>query len=112
MNHSQLQSCAKNVHQFTEKTKGVIRIGLQFITSWHSKGKIEINKDYRNGIRGILDRLVIDLGKKKPKSTTPNFIGCWMLNDELIDYENEYIYPGLILAAKFHDMIEHDGSKL
>lgn len=58
------------------------------------------------------NRLVIDLGKKKPKSTTPNFIGCWMLDDELIDYENEYIYPGLILVAKFHDMIEHDGSKL
>lgn len=109
MNCTQLQTCKKDVKCYEEKTQGVIRIGLQFITARNSNTDADICTNFMKETKNILDRLVADLSKKKPRYNTPDFIGCWQIDEKLAYAEEGIVSPGLILVAKFHDLICHKG---
>lgn len=111
MNCTQLQTCKKDVRCYEEKTQGVIRIGLQFITAHSSNTDSDICIHFKKETKNILDRLVIDMSKKRPRFNTPDFIGCWQIEEKLAYAEDGNVSPGLILVAKFHDIIYHKGSK-
>lgn len=112
MNHVQLQTCRKDVRCYEEKTHGVIRIGLQFITACSSANTdADICNYFKKETKNILDRLVADMSQTRPRSNTPDFVGCWQIEEKLAYAEEGIVSPGLILVAKFHDIIFHKGSK-
>lgn len=112
MTISQLQDVRKDVKYFSEKTKGVIRIGLHFITPYSSRdGDMNDVADFDSRQKDILRRLAKDVCRCKPKTTTPNFLASWVLPNDKKYFEVPYkgTYPGLILLGKIYSSIEHEG---
>ena len=113
MTVSQLQDVRKNVRYFNEKTKGVIRIGLHFITPYCNRdGNMDDVDDYKCRQKEILTRLSKDVSRCKPKTTTPNFLASWVLPNNKKYFEVPYkgTYPGLLLIGKIFTAIAHEGS--
>ena len=112
MTISQLQDVRKNVKYFSENTKGVIRIGLHFITPYSSRDN-DMNDVtfFESSQKDILKRLARDVSRHKPKTTTPNFLASWVLPDENKYFEVSYkgTYPGLLLLGKIYSSIAHEG---
>ena len=104
--------CPKNVKYFSENTKGVIRIGLHFITPYSSRDN-DMNDVtfFESSQKDILKRLARDVSRHKPKTTTPNFLASWVLPDENKYFEVSYkgTYPGLLLLGKIYSSIAHEG---
>ena len=97
---------------FSENTKGVIRIGLHFITPYSSRDN-DMNDVtfFESSQKDILKRLARDVSRHKPKTTTPNFLASWVLPDENKYFEVSYkgTYPGLLLLGKIYSSIAHEG---
>lgn len=115
---SQLQSVRDDAKNFVEETNGVIRIGLQFVTSrcaYKMGAETEtIISDYKNNLHEILERLKIGVITSKPKMKTPNFMACWIPPQKHIESVAEgrdKIYPGLIMMGKIFAPIAHIGSQ-
>lgn len=113
---SQLQSVRDDAKNFIEETNGVIRIGLQFVTSECPipKGKQikDITLQYSKKMLEILERLKKAVSKRKPQTTTPNFMACWMPSIEHIErVTGDKIYPGIIMMGKIFEPIAHKGSR-
>lgn len=113
MTISQLQDVRKEVKYFSEKTKGVIRIGLHFITPYSNRdGNMNDVADFECRQKEILKRLARDVCRRKPKITTPDFLASWVLPNDKKYFDVPYkgTYPGLMLLGKIYSSIEHDGS--
>ena len=115
---SQLSSVQDDAKNFVERTNGVIRIGLQFVTSYcpyKNGAEIEtIISDYKNNLPEIFERLKKDVITSKPKKKTSNFMACWIpprKHIEQVARECDKIYPGLIMIAKICKPIFHRGSR-
>ena len=108
MNIDQLNNIKGELKGFGEKTKGIIRIALHFITSECGKEPSkEIINDYRSKEKEILCRLHDDL----KHVTEPDFLSVWEIDDNMV-LENDIdgrTYPGLILLSKFYKEIQHKG---
>lgn len=111
----QIPSLKDEIKQkWDDPSKGIIPIGLQFVTSCsYSETPLEDDKrrklidQYRKNIPNILSRLYHDVCRYKPKQTTPDIIACWMPSDEMILQTNEYwTYPGLIVMGKLFQPID------
>ena len=113
MTISQLQDVRKNVKYFSEKTKGVIRIGLHFITPYCNRdGDMDDVANFMCRQKEILMRLSRDVSCSKPQRTTPNFLASWVLPNNKKYFEVPYkgTYPGLLLLGKIFPSIAHEGS--
>ena len=55
----------------------------------------------------MLTRLYVDLKSITP----PDFMSVWELEDDMVYYDNDRAYPGLITVAKIFKDIKHKGSK-
>ena len=112
MTISQLQDVRKGVKYFNEKTKGVIRIGLHFITPYSNRDN-DMNdvNFFESSQKEILKRLTRDVSRYKPKMTTPNFLASWVLPNDKKYFEVPYkgTYPGLLLLGKIYSPIAHEG---
>jgi len=109
MNIVQLDNIKDEVKQFEEKTKGVIRLGLHFVTSRSSTKQPENAREtYLSQEREMLNRLYKDLKTITP----PDFMSVWELDKNMVYYEDNRAYPGLIVLAKFFKDIKHKGSKI
>lgn len=112
MTISQLQDVRKGVKYFYEKTKGVIRIGLHFITPYSNRDN-DMNdvNFFESSQKEILKRLTRDVSRYKPKMTTPNFLASWVLPNDKKYFEVPYkgTYPGLLLLGKIYSPIAHEG---
>lgn len=105
--NKQLNSLEEEIKGYQEKTKGVIRIGLHFITSRTSK---ELTKDLINdfrkkeNIKQTMQRFS-KIGQNF-KLSCPDFALCWKIPWSMIEKYNrleEYddkIYPGFWVIAK------------
>ena len=112
MTISQLQDIRKNVKYFNEKTKGVIRIGLHFITPYSNRDNDTNDVAFfESRQKEILKRLARDVSRCKPRTTTPNFLASWVLPDDKKFFEVSYkgTYPGLLLLGKIYSPIAHEG---
>jgi len=115
MNIGQLQDIRSQVKRFEENTKGMIRIGLHFITPYcEHDGGMEYVDYFENKQKEILKRLYDDVSRTKPTKTTPNFLASWVLPKEDKHFEVFYkgIVPGLMLLGKMYPSITHDGCSL
>lgn len=102
MNIEQLQSIKTNIRYVCqEETKGIIRLGLHFITSYaDTKPTADTHRGYVQKIPQILDRLCNDVCKKKPSLTTPDYAACWLIPKDMVMANDNASYPGLILLGK------------
>ena len=114
---SQLRSVRGCAKKFEEKTKGIISIGLQFVTSWnkftHGESVKNTMLQYEEKLPELLDRLREELVvKEQRKTTTPNFTACWIPPQKHVErMVADEIYPGLIMIAKICKPIFHRGSR-
>lgn len=105
MNTIQLKSLDKELKKWKDGTKGKIRIGLHFITSYTQKEltekqQIDTIKQYKKDIPSMLERLYADFGMNK-KATTPDVMACWMPPQEaILANDTKSLFPGLIVMAK------------
>lgn len=113
---SQLQSVRKEAKEYVEEAKGVIRIGLLFVTSSMAYGEGNnpktIISEYKKARKAILERLKKDVITCKPLTTTPNFIACWsppQKHIEKVVVGRKEIYPGIIMMGKIFEPIAHKG---
>lgn len=109
--NEQLESIKDDVNQFTEETKGIIRIGLHIVTSYsdrfHSKALI---KEFKEGVNNTFERFSHDLSKPYP-SLRPDLIICWKIPPRIILDEREYqTFAGLWCIAKIYPTIRHKGA--
>ncbi len=112
MTVSQLQDIRNEIKHFGEKTKGMIRLGLHFITPYSDcDRKMDDVVLFEGRQKDILRRLSRDVCRSKPKTTMPNFMASWVLprKDKFFEVPIKGIYPGLMLLGKFFPMISHDG---
>lgn len=112
MNVGQLQDIRKEVKHFEERTKGLIRLGLHFITPYCDKARSMNDVDcFVKKQKDILERLYNDVSSSKPKITTPSFMASWALprNEKYFEIFYKGTYPGLLLLGKFFPSIQHDG---
>lgn len=113
----QLTSVRDDAKNFIEPTKGVIRIGLLFVTSECRlpKGKQikDLMSQYEKKLPEVLERLQKDVITCKPKKMTANFVACWLPPQKHIEQvaKDTEIYPGLIMMGKIHEPIAHKGSR-
>ena len=109
MNIVQLENVKDEIKHFGEKTKGVIRLGLHFVTSYSSTNPSgDIRETYISQERVMLDRLYKDL----KTVASPDFMSVWELDKDMVYYDNDRAYPGLIVIAKFFKDIKHKDSKV
>lgn len=106
---SQLQEVKDDVKQFTEKTKGVIRLGLHMVSSRvFQEPNPELIQEFRNSLPDTLVRFS-KIGKSYQK---PDLILCWKIPKRLVLHEdNDLTIPGLWVLAKIFPPIPHKGSK-
>ncbi len=117
MNIGQLQDIRSQVKHFEETTRGLIRIGLHFITPYSNSkhdGRKEFIDFYESKQKEILKRLYDDVSRSKPSKTTPNFMASWVLprNDKYFGVPYVGTYPGLMLLGKIYPAIAHEGCSL
>lgn len=114
--NEQLFTIENDVRQYTELTKGVIRIGLHIITSYSDKepSKILIDK-YKEKISSIIERLpsqVIKIDGKNFPSLKPNILIGWIIPDKIVLDERAWeTIPGIWAMAKVLPPIQHTGFK-
>ena len=109
MNIVQLENVKDDIKHYEEKTKGVIRLGLHFVTSQSSTNPSDdIREIYISQERDMLERLYKDL----KTVASPDFMSVWELDKDMVYYDNDRAYPGLIVIAKFFKDIKHKGSKV
>ena len=110
----QLKSTKKDVECYSEKTKGIIRLGLMFVTSYTDKEPTEpIVKRFRRKIPEISHTFLNELGTGViiPR---PDMITLWQIPDRVIFSEDrpyKGTFPGFWLLAKFFEPIKHKEAK-
>ena len=106
---NQLQEVKGDVKQFTEKTKGIIRLGMHIISSrLLQEPNRELIQEFRNTIPDTLERFY-KIGKSNKK---PDIIICWKIPKKIVLHEdNDVTIPGLWVLAKYFPPISHKGSK-
>lgn len=108
--NEQLQSIEKNIKKYEESTKGVIRVGLHFITSYSDKNpdKALINS-FKERVPETFMRFQKDLSKHYP-TLKPDMLLCWRIPSSIV--LNGYAtFPGLWCVAKRYPAIKHKGAK-
>lgn len=113
MNVNQLSDIRENIREWGESTKGVIRLGLHFVTPYKEIRENPSGDDYdefKVNQKRILSRLCKDVSRKMPSKTTPDFAASWVMNKRMvIDFDCGEIIPGLMLLAKFFPALKHEG---
>lgn len=108
MTIDQLQSIKDDIkQQCEENTKGIIRLGLHFITSYSDKQpSITIINKYGKLLPTILERIKSDVCRCKPTLTNPDYMACWIIPKQIV-LEGFQTFPGLILMGKIFKPILH-----
>ena len=109
--NEQLQSIESNIKKtYEENTKGVIRIGLHFITSYSDKNPDEkLIKDFKESVPKTFLRFQQDLSKRYPK-LKPDLLLCWKIPTSIV-LDGYATFPGLWCVAKRYPAIIHKGAK-
>lgn len=106
----QLKDAASTYREFGEKTAGVIRLGLHFISSCPSYDVDEnLTKDFRRDIDVINDKITRDI-KDHDSNTKPDMSICWLIPEKIVN-EDFMSIPGLWVFVKYFKPIRHKGAK-
>ena len=114
--NEQLFTLEDDVKQYTELTKGVIRIGLHIISSYTGikPSKVLFDK-YKEKVPSIIERLpshVTKIDGRNYPSLKPNVLIGWLIPQKIVLDERAWeTIPGLWAMAKILPPIQHQGSK-
>ena len=104
----QLQSLGKEIRKYEEKTLGVIRIGLHFITSYSDLEPSDLLIDkFNENIPETFSRYKRDLGK-------PDVLICWKIPARIVMKCGQTYgqsFPALWSVAKIYPPIHHRGAR-
>ena len=107
----QLNEVAEECELMEEKTKGVIRLGLHFVSSWSPK--VFSNKrveEYREGCDCDLNVICDSLATCcNTAGGAPTYAAVWLIPDKMV-YWKDATYPGVMLIAKAFEDIKHKPS--
>lgn len=110
--NAQLISLTDEIRGYQEKTKGVIRLGLHFITSRkHKSPSKSLVNDFRrtDNIEQTM-RSFSRIGQIY-KSSYPDLAICWKIPFWMVETYEDVTYPGLWVIAKILDPEIHSGAK-
>ena len=97
-------------YNLDERTKGIVRLGLHFITSM-AKGDTDWDAvdEYRKDINDRLESMRRDIAKRfnNRSDYTPDFAAAWLIPDDMIECCDFGTYPGVILFAKILPPLRH-----
>lgn len=98
----QLRDISEQCRQMTENTKGVIRLGLHFISSWSPVApEADDIKQYRRDAKKYANAFCLEIAKRHKKADyIPSFTAIWIIPDEMVNYWTDATYPGVLLIAK------------
>ena len=106
----QLKDVESECKAMTENTKGVIRLGLHFISSWANKEpNEELVDDYRENAQGYLRAFTEQISERyddKPE-TNPSYAADWIIPDDMVYHWNNATYTGVMLYAKVFEPVLH-----
>ncbi len=107
---NQLDSVKNEIKEYEEDTKGVIRLGLHFITSYSDKEpNQELIRQFTKSIPDTFERFKRDLAQKH-HSLRPDLLICWKIPHQIV-LDGDQTFPGLWAIAKFYPKILHRGAK-
>lgn len=108
--NEQLDSVEEEIKKtYTEKTKGVIRIGLHIITSYSDKRLDKsLITQFRKTIPNMFERFSKDVSKRY-SSLRPDIIVCWKIPEKIVLKDECQTFPGLWALAKIYSPIPHFG---
>ena len=107
--NEQLDSVKNDIKTYSEQTKGIIRIGLHFITSYSDKRpNKELISQFAQSIPKTFIRLRKDMSKRFP-SLRPDIIICWKIPSKIVLKDELQTFPGLWVMAKSYPPINHIG---
>lgn len=97
----QLKTVVGEIKTFEEKTKGVIRIGLHFISSLSNNDNIDDERiqKYRDNIDETLTNFC--------KVLKPDYSGAWIVPQKSDRNWAGYAFPGVLLMGKVYSPIKH-----
>lgn len=105
----QLENVKAECHYNEETTKGVIRLGLHFISAFSPEPMCDSDvRAYRRDIKNTLNTFCQEITKKHHKSAyTPTYAAAWLIPDDMVCADGERTYPGVMLLAKVFKDIKH-----
>ena len=109
---NQLETSVLDCKESTEKTKGIIRIGLHFVSSFaKTEPTNETIESYRTGVdeymSAFLDRIH---NEYKSAVYEPSYAATWIIPDKIVKCQygiEDETYPGVMLLAKVFKVIKH-----
>ena len=109
----QLENIGDDCRTLPESTKGVIRIGLHFISPWaNHEPDDELTAEYKSGIKQTL----VDFYEKIHKTFhstkfDPSYEAAWIVPDEIVNFCDDGTYPAVMLVAKVFKAIPDSSDK-
>lgn len=99
--NEQLQSIEKEIKDYDDGTKGVVRIGLHIVTSYSDKHPDNnLIEKFRDSVIPTFDRFQKDLSKPY-YSLKPNLIICWTIPEKIV-LNSAQTFPGLWAIVKIY----------
>ncbi|MCQ2148045.1 MAG: hypothetical protein MJZ16_11085 [Bacteroidales bacterium] len=116
--HDQLETAREDLKGYTEKTKGIIPIGLHFVTTRTNSTEClneESYYDYMESCEELIDEFKDSLANPSVgKKVKPDYSAAWLIPKNVAlssikDYE--MICPTVMLFGQIGRVIKHVGSK-
>ena len=107
---AQLKDVKAECEKMTENTKGVIRLGLHFISSWADKEPAEeMVEHYRKNVQGYLQAFCGQVAERfgDEPDYLPTYAAAWVIPDEMVYHWLDVTYPGVMLFAKAFEPVPH-----
>ena len=100
----QLNDIEEECRNREEKTKGMIRLGLHFLSSWANKVvEPRLVDEYRDLCEGNMNVICDEIASRcKVPNSEPSFAATWIIPDEMVYWDNA-TYPGVMLIAKIYE---------
>lgn len=99
--NEQLQSLEKEIKDYDDGTKGVVRIGLHIVTSYSYKyPDNHLIAQFKESVTPTIERFQKDLAKPF-HSLKPDLIICWKIPRKIV-MNNVQTFPGLWAIAKIY----------
>ena len=99
----QLRNIQQEIKSYEEETKGVIQIGLHFISSYSNQ---DFDKTRLNSHRDNVKNILVRFGEK----LKPDYAGCWLIPEEMAYDCNGFAFPSVLLMGKIYGPITHKGA--
>lgn len=106
----QLIDIRETCEKLDDNTKGVIRLGLHFLSSWSPADPTQDEiVEYRSLALSNLNAICNEIATKHGKPEyEPSFAALWQIPEKMVLYYEDVTYPGVMLVAKVFEPIVNE----